>query len=107
MHVAVTAVPVRILVTRNRLHLHVYGEEIVAGVGPARDVAKEEGSVEPFAQQTSVEVWERQNHGVDRASFDRRPQLPDVQHPRRICVVRAHRGCLLLIRYVRTRRWRR
>jgi hypothetical protein len=68
VHVAVAELPVGEGVARHRLHLHVDGEEIVAGVAArACDLVHEHLGVEALAHEAAVVVGEARDHGLDLA----------------------------------------
>ena len=68
MDVAVAALPVREPVARDRLHLHVDGQQVVAGVAAVRErVLEEEVRVEALAHEAPVVVGEDDEDGVDLA----------------------------------------
>ncbi len=73
MKVAVAFLPVREVVARNRLHLHVDGQQIVAGVGPRLDDLRDEVfGLEAFAHQAAVNVGE---DCQNRVNFSRSGQF--------------------------------
>ena len=80
--VAVPAGPVAEAVALDRFHLHVDGEEVVAGVGAAGGVVEEESGVETLAHQPAVEIGEGDDDGVDRAVGHQRTEIGDAQHVR-------------------------
>ena len=71
VEVAVAELPVGVLVAGDGVHLHVDGEEVVAGVGAGgRDLVEEEAGVEALAVKAAVEVGEGEGDGVDLAGVD-------------------------------------
>ena len=67
-------------VARDRLHLHVDREEIVAGVRAVRrSLVDEQLGVEPLAHQPAVVVGEADDDGLDSAARRRRTQLVECQ----------------------------
>src|ERR1700751_3802029 len=89
--VAVAALPARERVARDRIHLHLQSEEVVAALGavPVVELLEEELGVEPLAHEASLHVRERGDHRVDGARLDVGPQLVDREHgatlPRYAC----------------------
>ena len=65
VEIAIAPLPVGQPVSLDRLHLHVHGQEVIAGVGAlgSRRVQEITG-VQPFAHEPAVEVGERHQHGV-------------------------------------------
>ena len=79
--VAVAELPVGELVARHRLHLHVDGEQVVAGVAAVRrDLVEEHLGVEALAHQAAVVVGEAGEHGLDLALRHHALQLLQRQH---------------------------
>ena len=70
MDVAVSELPVGEVVAGDRLHLHIDGIEVVAGVGAARNVGKEKGGVEALAHELAVGIRRGQDDGVYGAVVD-------------------------------------
>ena len=71
VEVAVAALPAGVGIPLDRIHLHVDGEQIVAGVAAICERAvQEELGVVPFAHQAPVVIGERQHDGVDPAGLD-------------------------------------
>ena len=79
--VAVPLLPAGEGVPGDRLHLHIDGQQVVAGVGAAiGDLVEEELGVEALAEQAAVEVRERDHHGLDIAAFDQFAEALPRQH---------------------------
>ena len=79
VEVAVAEVPAGECVARDRLQLHVGGEQVVAGMGAvARDLIEEEVDVDPLAGEAAVVVGEADDDGVDVTAS----QLVDGEHQR-------------------------
>ena len=87
VEVAVALLPACDLVARDRVHLHLEGEEIVAPLDRVLGVhlLDEELPVEPLAHQAALHVRERDDHRVDLARRDERPQLLPAQHGAILC----------------------
>ena len=66
--VAVAAFPARDRVPRDRVHLHLEREQVVAALDrmARADLVDEELAVQPLAQQAALHVGERDHDGVDR-----------------------------------------
>ena len=83
MEVAVAQFPARVVVAVDGFHLHVDGQQVVAGVGAvAERLVEEEPRVETLAQQTSVVVGEGDQHGVDLAGGDQGVEVVRVSRCR-------------------------
>ena len=80
--VAVAALPARERVARNRVHLHLEGEQVVAAFDGRAGVKllEEELGVEPLPHQPALHVGEGSDHRVDGSRLDLRPQFLDRQH---------------------------
>src|SRR5262249_25820603 len=73
LHVTVATLPRRELEAGQRLHLHVYGEEIDAGMDAiTRHVLEEVAGHDALAHETAIAVGENREHGVDLAPADQR-----------------------------------
>ena len=80
--VAVALLPVRHLVARHGLHLHVEGEEVVAALDPVLgDLVEEVVDLDPLAEQTALHVRERRDDGVDRARLGLVLEVVEREHP--------------------------
>jgi hypothetical protein len=81
VHVAVAELPVGERVAGDRLHLHVDGEQVVAGVAAVLgDLLDEHLGVEALAHQAAVVVGEAGDHGLDFALRHHALQLLERQH---------------------------
>ena len=90
VEVAVAELPVGELVAGHRLHLHVDGEQIVAGMrAMLGDVFHEEFGVEALAEEPSVMVGEADHHGLDLARARELCELGEIQYAERFI----HRAC--------------
>ena len=80
--VAVATLPARDLVARDRVHLHVEREEVVAAFDRVlvRHLLAEELRVEPLSHEPALHVGERDDDRVDRARLDLGLQLVERQH---------------------------
>ena len=66
VHVTVALLPVGELVSGDRFHFHVDGEQVVTAVSALLDdLFEKEARVEPLSGQAAVEVGEADQHGVD------------------------------------------
>ena len=80
MEVAVALLPVRERVARDRLHLHVGREEVVAAVRAVRrGLVDEQLGVVPLAHQPAVVIGEADDDGLDFAARRRLTQLVERQ----------------------------
>ncbi len=76
VEVAVAEFPAGVLVPGDGLHLHVDGQQVVAGMRSVlHRVVDEEGRVEALAQQTAVPVGEGGQHRVDLAGADQGAEI--------------------------------
>ena len=84
VEVPVALLPARDRITRDRVHLHLEREQVVAPLDPVPRVhlLEEELRVQPLAHQAALHVREGDDDGVDGAAPDVRPQLLDAQHAR-------------------------
>ena len=80
--VAVALVPGGGLEARDRLHLHVDGEQVVAGVPLVAGGLEEEAAGDPLADQPALHVGEGGDHRVDLAARDLLLELLEVHHAR-------------------------
>ncbi len=82
--VAVPLLPAGDLVARNRIHLHVQREQVVAALDRmlGLDLLDEELAVEPLSEQPALHVGEGDDDRVDLAARDLGLQLVEVQHER-------------------------
>ena len=82
--VAVAALPARDLVARDRVHLHVEREQVVAAFDRVlvRHLLAEELRVEALSHEPALHVGERDDDRVDRAGLDLGLQLVERQHAR-------------------------
>ena len=80
--VAVALLPARDPVARDRLHLHVVGEQVVAALDAvlADVLLDEELAVQALAHHPALHVGERDDHRVDGAVADRLGQFVQRQH---------------------------
>ena len=80
--VAVAALPARERVARDRIHLHLEREQVVAALDRVAraDLLDEELAVQALAQQPALHVGERDDDRVDRARLHVGPQLVEAQH---------------------------
>ena len=65
--IAVAEVPVGRLVARNRLVLHVDGQQVVAAMGLLDDVGEKEVPGHPLAHEPALHVDHGHHHGIDLA----------------------------------------
>jgi hypothetical protein len=86
--VAVALVPGRRLVTRHRLHLHVHGQEVVAGVGLLDHAVQEEMAGHPLAQEAALHVGKAHHHGVYLTRVDQFPERREIQVSTHVPVLR-------------------
>ena len=83
VEITVAFLPVGEFIPSNRLHLHVDGQQISAGMGPAVDrVVQKEIGVHPFAEKTPVEVGKYDLNGVDAPVPDHAGHLFTGQYSR-------------------------
>ena len=71
--VAVAALPARDLVARDRVHLHVEREEVVAALDLVLRPpisSQKNSAVEPLSHEPALHVGERDDDRVDRARLD-------------------------------------
>ena len=82
LEIAVALLPARDLVARDRLHLHVEREQVVAALDlvPGADLLDEVLAVEPFSHQATLHVGEGDDDRVDRPRLDLSRQLVQAQH---------------------------
>ena len=82
LEVAVPLLPARDLVSRDRVHLHVEGEQVVAALYlvPVADLLDEVLAVESFSHQATLHVGEGDDDGVDRSGLDLAGELVQAQH---------------------------
>jgi hypothetical protein len=82
--VAVAPLPAGDLVPRDRIHLHVECEQVVAALDRAvvGDLVAEELAVEALSHEPSLHVRECDDDGVDLSRPDLGAQLVDAQHRR-------------------------
>ena len=75
--VPVSPLPARDLVARDRIHLHVEREQVVAALDRVlvRHLLAEELRVEPFSHEPALHVGERDDDRVDRTRLDLGLQL--------------------------------
>jgi hypothetical protein len=79
--VAVAERPVGEAITRDRVHLHVDREQVVAGVRAVlADLLDEHLGVEALAEQPPVMVGEAGDDGLDLARFHQAAQLLELEH---------------------------
>ena len=79
--VAVAVVPVGESVARQRLHVDVDGEEVVACLDAVLEhVVEEERSRHPLAHRTALHVGERHHDGVDVTVGDPLGSVVEVEH---------------------------
>ncbi len=84
MHVAVAELPIRERVARDRLHLHVVREQVVAGVRAILgDAFEKEIRVDSLAHETPVEVGEDDDDRIDLIGFDPLRELLEIETARR------------------------
>ena len=82
VEVAVAKLPIGELVPRHRIHFHVNGEEIVAGVRALLgDVLHEHLGVEALAHQAPVVIGEADDHRLDLSLACELGELVERQHP--------------------------
>jgi hypothetical protein len=82
--VAVAGFPVREPVAGQRCHLDVDGEEVVAGVDrmeSARHLFAPEVAGDPLADEPSLQVGKRNEHGVDATGVDEVVEFVGGEHP--------------------------
>jgi len=85
VEVAVAELPVGEGVTRHRLHLHVDGEEVIAGMAARLgDLLHEHLGVEALAHQPAVVVGEARDHGFDLARSHHCTQCFGGEHASRL-----------------------
>jgi hypothetical protein len=77
--VAVAELPRRRRIAWDRLHLHVDGEQIVAGMHLVRRLLDEEAPAHALADQPALHVGEAHQHGVDRSRGDLLVQCVEVE----------------------------
>src|SRR5207302_138180 len=81
MKIAVAQLPIGKAIARDRSHLHVDGQQVVAGMGTvAADLLDEHLGVEALAQQPPVVVGEADDHGLDLVLRDQSAQLLEIEH---------------------------
>ena len=82
--VAVATLPARDLVARDRVHLHVEREQVVAALDRmlVRHLVAEELRVKALSHEPALHVGERDDDRVDRAGLDLGLQLVERQHAR-------------------------
>ena len=68
--VAVAEIPGRRGVARDRLHLHVHREQVIAGMHLVDHLVDEEMAGHPLAEQPPLHVGEADQDGVDRPGRD-------------------------------------
>ena len=86
--VSVALLPVGELVSRQRVHVDVDGEQVVAHVNGLAAALHLLGPVvagHALADEPALEIGERDEHGVDRAVRDLLVQLRGREHPRHRC----------------------
>jgi hypothetical protein len=86
--VAVALVPGRRLEARHRLHLHVHGQEIVAGVGLFDHGVQEEVAGHPLAHEAALHIGKTHHHGVDLTRVDQFPECREIQVSTHVPVLR-------------------
>ena len=88
--VTIALLPVGEVVPRNRLHLHVDRQQVIAGVGSAfRDLRDKMVDVEPLSQEAAVNVRKDGQDRVDLAGSGQLLQLATLQKSRRF----GHQEC--------------
>ena len=80
--IAVALLPGGGLEARHGLHVHVHGEQVVAGVPFLVHRIEEEPARDPLADQPALHVGERGDHRVDLATGHQRLELRLVQSAR-------------------------
>jgi hypothetical protein len=81
VEITVAASPVGESITRRRVHLHIGGEQVVAGVRAGLRVAfEEEAGVEALAELTAVDVGEGQQDGLDLGVVYAAAKIFDGEH---------------------------
>ncbi len=81
VQVAVARLPAREGVAGRGVHLHVAGQQVVAGVhAVGGDLVQEEAAVDALADQAPVEIRERRDHRVDAALGHLALEAVEVQH---------------------------
>jgi hypothetical protein len=81
VEVAVAGLPARVFVAGDDVHLHVAGEQVVAGVHAAvGHLLQEIRPHDPLAHEAAVHVGEDGEHGLDLAALDEVAQLFPGQH---------------------------
>ena len=90
--VPVAALPARDLVPRDRIHLHVEGEQVVAPLHGmlVSHLLTEELRMEAFSHEPALHIGERDDDGVDYPGLDLNPQLVERKHA--AILVRRPRG---------------
>ena len=81
VEVAVAELPVGEFIAGDRIHLHVHGEQVIAGVRAVVDHAVDEHlGIEPLAEEPAVVVGEADDDRFDLALLDELRELSWFQH---------------------------
>ena len=89
--VAVALFPVRELIARHRLHVHIVGEQIVAGMGFLVRAVDEEARLESLAHEPTKLIREAHQHGVQAAVRNAALELIERDQPLHVCLLPGHR----------------
>ncbi len=82
MEVAITPLPVRVLVALDDFHLHVDGQEVVAGMRAVIEcVSQKELSVKTLPHQTTQMIGECDDDRVNLVTLDALSQFFEVHRP--------------------------
>ncbi len=80
VNVTITSLPIRELVSRDGVHLHVGGEKIIAGMRSRLIIFQEKPRIQPLSERAAIEIGEGQQHRVDARFVDHGPKFVHGQH---------------------------